>query len=225
MPMSARLHSPTAAWPELLAQGLQALALPVELQPPLAHYLEELQRWNSAYNLTAVRDPAEMVVRHLLDSLAILPHVEACMATAEPRLLDVGAGAGLPGIPLAIARPQWALSLLDSNGKKARFLRHVQRSLALPQVQVIEGRIEQLDPAAPYPLIVSRAFASLADFVRLSARALAPGGRWLAMKAHVSDEELAAIPPTVAVETIHPIEVPGLREARKLVVLRTVSHP
>lgn len=205
-----------------IERGLGALGLPASSAAGLASYINELQRWNAAYNLTAVRDPADMVVRHLLDSLSIVATVEAVIAAQQlkPRLLDVGAGAGLPGIPLALVRPEWSLTLLDSNGKKARFLRHVQRTLALGNVEVIEGRVEACEGSEPFPLIVSRAFASLADFITLSGSLLAGNGRWLAMKGKVAPEELRALPPGVSVESVHDLQVPGLREARSLVVVR-----
>lgn len=203
-------------------RGLGQLGLPGRPAEALVSYINELQRWNTAYNLTAVRDPADMVVRHLLDSLSIVNVVESVMAAQllPPRMLDVGSGAGLPGIPLAIVRPDWSLTLLDGNGKKARFLRHVQRTLALGNVEVIEGRVESCEGAEPYPLIVSRAFASLADFVSLTGSLLAGNGRWLAMKGKVAPEELQALPSGVSVESVHDLQVPGLREARSLIVVR-----
>ena len=207
---------------QAIEQGLAQLALDASAATSLEAYVQELQRWNAAYNLTAVRDPGEMVVRHLLDSLSIVAAIESVMASCAlaPRLLDVGSGAGLPGIPLALVRPQWSLALLDSNGKKARFLRHVQRSLTLTNVKVIEGRVEACEGEEAFPLIVSRAFASLADFVQLTGRVLAADGRWLAMKGKVAPEEMQALPPDVAIEGLHDLQVPGLREARSLVVIR-----
>ena len=134
----------TADPAQCLAQGLQALQLSTALQAPRLSYLSELQRWNAAYNLTAVREPVPMVIRHLLDSLAILPHLDAGLLPPEGRLLDVGSGAGLPGIPLALARPGWRVTVLDSNGKKARFLRHAQRTLGLANLEVIEARMREI---------------------------------------------------------------------------------
>lgn len=211
-----RTADPSAA---LLDRGLQELGLDAHaLRAPLLTYRDELVRWNGAYNLTAVRDPVEMVTRHLLDSLALLPALHDLPIT---RLLDVGSGAGLPGIPLALARPEWRVTLLDSNGKKARFLRHAVRMLQLTHVEVIEARVEQHAPAEPYDAIVSRAFAALGEFVDVTAGLLASGGHWLAMKGRVDDNERAAIPPEVS---SHPrvvrLQVPGLREERHLVIVR-----
>lgn len=203
-----------SAYAAVLESGLKALGLAHELAPPLLAYLAELEKWNAAYNLTAVRDPREMVSRHLLDSLVVLPFV------GEGALLDVGAGAGLPGIPLAIARPEVRVTLLDSNGKKARFLRHVQRTLKLDNVEVAEARAEDWHPPDAYVQVISRAFASLGDFLRLTGHLLAADGRWLAMKGKVSAEELESIPPGMSLEAVHSLAVPGLREARSLVVIK-----
>jgi 16S rRNA (guanine527-N7)-methyltransferase len=211
-----RTADPSAA---TLGRGLQELGLDASaLSAPLLAYRDELVRWNAAYNLTAVRDPAEMVTRHLLDSLALLP---ALYDVPVSRLLDVGSGAGLPGLPLAMARPDWHVTLLDSNGKKARFLRHAVRTLGLPNVEVVEGRVEEHVPDAPYDAIVSRAFAALGDFLALTARLLVPGGHWLAMKGRLDDNAPAAIPPNVATDPrVVRLQVPGLREERHLVIVR-----
>jgi len=194
-----------------LEAGLAALGLPDALAAPLLAYLAELEKWNAAYNLTAIRDPREMVTRHLLDSLVMVPHVHG-------PLLDVGSGAGLPGIPLAIARPQLAVTVLDSNGKKARFLRHAVRALKLPNVAVVEARVEDHRPAAPYAAITSRAFASLKDFFRLTGHLLAPDGQWLAMKGKLDDSEKQDLPAGVGIAEIKPLKVPGLAEARHLII-------
>lgn len=210
----------TAEPAALLREGLKELALDPGLQGPLMAYLGELLRWNGAYNLTAVRDPAQMVTRHLLDSLALLPHLSPGSEWTPAdgfRLLDIGSGAGLPGIPLAIARPDWNIGLLDSNGKKARFLRHVQRTLGLDRVVVIEARAEDYQTGELADVIVSRAFASLADFLRLSAHLLKPGGRWLAMKGRVDDNEIADTAGGIRIEQVIPLKVPGLSEQRHLI--------
>ena len=178
----------------------------------LLSYLDLLQRWNRSYNLTAVRDPADMVPRHLLDSLAILPWVP------EGRLLDAGTGAGLPGVPLAIVRPRLQVTLLDSAGKKVRFLNQVRRELGLANIEPVQARLEAYRPAQPFDAIVSRAFASLADFAQ-AARHLAGSARLLAMKGRRPDEELAALPAWLRVDAVECVEVPGLQEQRHLVIM------
>lgn len=185
------------------------LQLPAPAVDQLLLYLDELVKWNSAYNLTAIRDPDEMVVRHLLDSLVVLPLMRG-------RVLDVGAGAGLPGIPLAIANPALEVTTLDSNGKKARFMRHAVRTLKLAQSQVAEGRVE--DQAGSYDTITSRAFASLADFFDKTSHLLASGGQWVAMKGKLDAKELAEIPAGVQIQETRRLLVPGLNEERHAVI-------
>ncbi len=196
-----------------LLAGLVALRLDPALAAPLLKYLGELVLWNKAYNLTAVRDPAEMVTRHLLDSLVVLPHVEG-------RTLDVGTGAGLPGIPLALANPALNVTLLDSNGKKTRFLRHVQRALPLTNVKIVEARAEAFQPPARYDSVITRAFGSLREFLETTARLGAEHGRWLAMKGKLDRKELADVPPGFRVEREIQLRVPGLDEERHLIVSR-----
>lgn len=196
---------------ELIA-GLAALCLSPALAEPLIEYQRHLARWNRAYNLTAVRDPEQMARRHLLDSLAVLPYVET-------PLLDVGSGAGLPGLPLAIARPDLAVTLLDAAGKKARFLRHIVRELRLPNVEVVESRIENYRPQRPFATVISRAFSSLGDFLRLTASLVTVDGRWLAMKATLARDELETLPAGLAIREIQPLHVPGLAEQRQLVIV------
>ena len=178
----------------------------------LLDYVELLQRWNAAYNLTAVRDPAEMVTRHLLDSLAILPHVHGAT------LADLGSGAGLPGIPLAIAAPEREILLVDSNGKKARFLREAVRKLGLTHTRVAESRVENVE--GTFECITARAFASLGEMLARGGHLLAPEGRWLALKGRYPEDELAALPEGFRVEEIVALRVPGLDAERHLVVLR-----
>jgi 16S rRNA (guanine527-N7)-methyltransferase len=194
-----------------LLAGLVALQLEPALAGPLLKYLGELVLWNKAYNLTAVRDPAAMVTRHLLDSLALLPLVEG-------RTLDVGSGAGLPGIPLALANPALHVTLLDSNGKKTRFLRHVQRALALTNVEIVEARAEKYEPAARFDTVVTRAFGSLAEFFAAAARLCAPAGRLVAMKGKLDATETAAIPADIEIKEIRRLTVPGLDEERHAVI-------
>jgi len=202
-------------WPRQLAQGLEAmrLTLPPAQQEALLGYLGLLARWNRAYNLTAVRDPAEMVRRQLLDSLSILPWVD------RGPLLDVGTGPGLPGIPLAIARPELTFSLLDSNGKKTRFVQQAVGELGLANVEVIKGRAERLERRGHYALITSRAFATLAEMVDLTAALLVADGSWLAMKGADPAAEVAALPSGLSAE-VHRLQVPGERAARHLVIIR-----
>lgn len=197
----------------LLQAGVAALnlELPEPAQERMLRYIAELRKWNQAYNLTAIRDPASMVAKHLLDSLAVLPFLRA------RTFLDVGSGAGLPGVPLAIARPGLEVTVLDSNGKKARFLRHVQRALAVRNVEVVESRAENFRPEALFDAVISRAFGSLADFLSETAHLGAAGGQWLAMKGKLDEQELRNIPQGFVVKEIVPLKVPGLAEARHLV--------
>ena len=203
-----------------LRQRLVAGVAALELQLPsdaierLLAYVGLLVRWNSAYNLSAVRDPGEMVTRHLLDSLAIAPHVSGVT------LADLGSGAGLPGVPLAIASPARAVTLVDSNGKKTRFLRAAARELDLRNVNVVEGRVETL--AGAFDCVTARAFATLADMLAWGGGLLAEGGRWLAMKGRFPQDELAAVPAPFQVESVLPLVVPGLDAERHLVVIRKV---
>ena len=203
---------------ESLRQRLRAgvselqLALDDAAIGQLLDYVELLQRWNAAYNLTAVRDPAEMVTRHLLDSLAILPHVHGAT------LADLGSGAGLPGIPLAIAAPEREILLVDSNGKKARFLREAVRKLGLTHTRVAESRVENVE--GTFECITARAFASLGEMLARGGHLLATDGRWLALKGRYPQDELAALPEGFRVEEIVALRVPGLDAERHLVVLR-----
>lgn len=189
------------------------LRLPTEAIACLTAYLALLERWNRAYNLTAVRDPDAMVIRHLLDSLSILPWVEG------PRVLDVGSGAGLPGIPLSIARTDCEFYLLDSNGKRTRFLTQVCAELQLKNVCVARSRVEDYQPEILFNSVVSRAFATLADMVVDAGRLCAPEGRLLAMKGVFPDDELARLPPDYRVVGIYPLHVPSLDAERHLVHL------
>lgn len=192
--------------------GQLRLELPGPALDRMLDYLAELQKWNAAYNLTAIRDPQEMVTRHLLDSLAVLPHLDGT------HLLDVGAGAGLPGVPLALAQPGLRVTLLDSGGKKARFLRHVQRQLKLDNVEVVEARAEGYTPPVLFDTVISRAFAALAEFLRGTAKLGAARAHWLAMKGKLDPAELKNIPSEFQIVKIQPLTVPGLNEERHLVV-------
>ena len=186
--------------------------------PALCGYIQLLEKWNRTFNLTAVRDPAAMVHYHLLDSLALMPWLRG------DRLLDVGSGAGLPGIPLAIAAPQRAFYLLDSNGKKVRFQRQVVAELGLENVHPIQQRVQHLVDKPGFDMVLSRAFASLGDMVAATGHLLAAQGRWLAMKGTYPEAEIAALPAEVELEAVRAIQVPGLEAQRHLVFLRR-RHP
>lgn len=204
---------PTTA--ETLRLGCAALGLDPEPNQlaQLEAYLALLQKWNRAYNLTAVREPQAMVTLHLLDSLAIAPQI------VDRRCLDVGSGAGLPGVPLAISRPESHFDLLDSNGKKTRFLFQVKTGLGLANMAVHHARVEEFRPQALYDVILSRAFASLGDMLRGCRHLLAPGGRFLAMKGVYPGEELDAIADDIDLQAVIPLTVPGLSAERHLVVM------
>ena len=201
---------------ERLEKGLTALELsllPGQLEQ-LLDYLALLVKWNRAYNLTAVRDPQQMVTRHLLDSLAVLPHL------GPGRMLDVGSGAGLPGIPTAIAEPQRPVVLLDSNGKKTRFLTQAVAELGLENASVVHSRLEQYRPDGLFDVVISRAFASLADMLEGARHLIAPGGRFVAMKGAYPVAELDAVPEGFEILGVEALEVPGLGAERHLVYAR-----
>lgn len=203
-----------------MTQGLErlALALPEPALMQLRQYLDELERWNAAYNLTAVRDRPGMVTRHLLDSAAVAPALNAELTAPGARVLDVGSGAGLPGLVLAVMFPALDVTVLDSNGKKARFLRHAARALNLTNVTVAEARVEAWRPALPYGLIISRAFSALDEFFSMTASLLAPGGQWAAMKGKLADRELADVPASIHIRESIRLQVPGLNEERHLIL-------
>ena len=210
-----------AALRDELHRGLTALGLEADaLAPPLLAYLALLDRWNRTYNLTAIRDPGEMVTRHLLDSLAMHAFVE------DGALADLGTGPGLPGIPLAIARPQLQVTLVESNGKKARFLREAVRTLGLGNARVAESRAEALDEPGAYDTITARALDTLAGIIKVGGHLLKPGGRLLAMKGVRPAEEIAALPAGWTISDVHALAVPGLVGERHLVVVsRDMSMP
>ncbi|NYZ63495.1 16S rRNA (guanine(527)-N(7))-methyltransferase RsmG [Luteimonas deserti] len=197
-----------------LDAGLHTLGLAPMLAGPLLVYLDLLARWNRTYNLTAIRDPREMVTRHLLDSLAMVPHV-----AGVPTLADLGTGPGLPGIPLAVALPGLQVTLVESNGKKARFLREAVRTLRLANAEVAESRIEAVERPGAFAAITARALATLSDILAAGGHLPAPGGRLLAMKGLRPDDEIAALPPGWGLVAVHPLRVPGLDAERHLVVV------
>ena len=196
-----------------LAQGCNALAIATDTptQERLLAYLELMIKWNRAYNLTAVRDPQQMVTRHLLDSLAIAPHVRGT------RLIDVGTGGGLPGVPMSILFPERQFHLLDSNGKKTRFLFQVKTALGLDNMTVHQARVEAFDSETPFDAVLSRAFASLEDMVDGCRHLLVAGGHFLAMKGAYPGEEIAVVEDRCRLEAVHILNVPGLDEQRHLV--------
>jgi 16S rRNA (guanine527-N7)-methyltransferase len=203
-----------------LKQGLMALGLmlPESAQAQLLGYLVLLKKWNATYNLTSIREESAMLTQHLLDSLSILPHLEKS-ALAARRWIDVGSGAGLPGIPLAIACPEVQMALIDSVDKKTAFQRQVKIELGLANLMVMGGRVEK-QPAAQCDAVISRAFAELADFVSLSGHLLAEGGALYAMKGQMPHEEIARLPAGWHVARCLPLEVPGMTAERHLIVLQ-----
>jgi 16S rRNA (guanine527-N7)-methyltransferase len=205
-----------------LQQGLQKLgiALSAPVQSKLLAYASLLEKWNRTYRLTAVPNSELTVSHHLLDSLAVLPFV------GGESLLDVGSGGGMPGIPLAIARPELRVVLLDSNSKKSAFLRQAAIELELANIAVHCGRVEAYRPADIFAVITARAFADLAELVRLSRHLLQAGGHWLAMKGVCPQAEIARLPADVALDALHRLEVPGVTGERHLVLLskRAAGH-
>lgn len=201
---------------EQLAEGLATLGLtlPSANEKQLLAYLELLYKWNRVYNLTAVRETERMVSHHLLDSLAIVPYV----GTGR-RVLDVGSGGGLPGIPLAIARPDLLVTLIDSVAKKTAFLLQAKAELGLDNVSIVTGRVETHQAPVGFNTITSRAFSDLKEFVTLTRHLLAPGGRWLAMKGLYPHEEIAQLPNWVRLSAEHVLTIPGLNATRHLIIL------
>ncbi|MBQ0945680.1 16S rRNA (guanine(527)-N(7))-methyltransferase RsmG [Ideonella sp. 4Y16] len=208
-----------------LARGITALGLtlPDGAEAQLLAYLDLIARWNQVYNLTAVRDPAQMLTQHLLDCLAVVQPLRqqaAALGHADDlRLLDVGSGAGLPGVVLAIANPGWSVTCVDTVAKKATFIRQVGAELGLRQLQAVHQRVEAMS-SAPYTMITSRAFASLVDFITLTRGRLAPGGCWAAMKARLTEDERQAVPTDVSMFHVERLTVPGLDAERCIVWLR-----
>jgi len=199
-----------------LTLGITQLGLSVapEAQQKLLQYLELLYKWNRVYNLTAIRQPEQMVSGHLLDSLAVVPHMwPGCW-------LDVGCGAGLPGLVLAMACPQWTFTLIDSNSKKTSFVQQAKMELELNNVSVHCGRVESWQAGVKFDGIISRAFTNTAGFVGLTRHLLAQGGGWIAMKAAPKAAELEQLPHDVSVIGVVPLEVPGVVAARCLIMLK-----
>ncbi len=200
---------------EALRSGINelGLALSEEMQTKLLAYLDLMLKWNKTYNLTAIRDKGEMVSNHLLDSLAVLSHLW------KGRWLDVGCGGGLPGLVLAIAKPEWTFTLLDSNTKKTSFVQQAVIELGIKNVSVYSGRVESWKHDAEFDGIISRAFSELSEFMSLTKHLLAPDGRWAAMKGQ-PDAELGLIPMDCDIERVIQLKVPGLIAARSLVIAK-----
>jgi len=198
-----------------LSEGLDTLGLtmPAAARSSLLTYCQLLAKWNRTYNLTSITRTEEMVSHHLLDSLAVVSHLPA------GRVIDVGTGPGLPGIPLAIARPEQSFTLLDSNGKKTRFLVQVVGELGLANVEVVNSRVEDYRPAELFDVVVSRAFASLANMVNACAHLLSPSGVFLAMKGKYPQAEIAEIPAGFQMLGSVDLEIPGLDAQRHLLML------
>jgi 16S rRNA (guanine527-N7)-methyltransferase len=199
-----------------LAAGLRTLGIALDsaAQEKLLAYLALLAKWNRVYNLTAIREPERMLSHHVFDSLAVLPHLEG------PSIADVGSGAGFPGIPLALARPQWRVALIESSHKKTAFLRQAAIDLALPNIEIREERAEAVMPRGVYDTVIARAFSDLAEFVAAAAPLCKPGGALIAMKGVHPYEEIAALPEGSRVERVIALDVPGVEAERHLVIMR-----
>jgi 16S rRNA (guanine527-N7)-methyltransferase len=185
----------------------------------LLRLLDELLRWNRAYNLTAITDREQMLTHHLLDSLSVAPFVQGST------LADVGTGAGFPGLPLALIAPQRRCVLIDANGKKQRFVAHAARTLGLSNVEAVHGRVEQARPARPFDTVVARACAALPQLLTWVAPLCGPGTRVLAMKGRVPEAEIAAVAEPWTLEAVVPLQVPGLNEERHLIIASCMLRP
>jgi len=195
-----------------LADGIKQLNLNIdeEKQELLLRYLEQLAKWNKAYNLSGIKDPGSMLTLHLLDSLSILPFI------SETSVLDVGTGAGLPGIPIAICKPKTEISLLDSNGKKTRFLFQAITQLSLKNTEVINNRVENYQSPKSVDIVVSRAYSSLAQFISQTRHLLGEKSKLLAMKGHYPQTEIDALPEGFKLLEVHKLHIPGEAGARHL---------
>ena len=204
---------------ERLLRGLDqlGLALPETVVDKLLDYVALLHKWNRAYNLTAVRDPEAMVSRHLLDSLAVIPHLRG------NRFADIGTGAGLPGIPLALTRPDWRFTLVDSNGKKIRFVTQAIAELRITNVEAIQCRVEELQPDVRFDGVLSRAFATLADMAQGCSHLLTDDGALFALKGIYPAQELSELPEHYKVDACLPLQVPDADGERHLVIARPGS--
>ena len=201
-----------------LSRGISALGLEIapQNQQRLLQYLALIVKWNQVHNLTAVRAPEKMLTQHLLDSLAVTPHLSG------PRVADIGSGAGLPGIPLALARPDWSVVLVESNHKKAAFLQQARIELKLENVEIVTERVEHYRPAERFDTVISRAFSDLPEFVTLAGHLCADDGRLVAMKGIYPHEELAQLPTQFTLEKVVAVAVPGLAAERHLVLVKRI---
>ena len=200
---------------ELICKGLAALSIDEQRAAPLYEYLQLLQKWNKPFNLTAIKKAEEMIPKHLMDSLSVLAHLGGAR-----RVCDVGTGAGLPGIPLAVCCPETEFVLLDSNGKKTRFLHQVRRHLNLNNVTIVEGRAEDYQPDIGFDAVLSRAFADLMRMYQVTQHLLKKNGVWLAMKSQILENEQATLDARVVLVEQRALQVPGLNEVRQLAVLK-----
>ena len=203
----------------LAAFAARGVALAPRARESLAAYLELLGKWNRTYNLTAIREPERMITHHVLDALAVLPHLPGLSTRPGLRVLDVGSGGGVPGIPLAIARPEWQVVMLDSNHKKAAFVQQAIIELGLRGAESVAARIEDYAPAAAFDVVIARAFSDLATFARAGGRHLATGGELLAMKGVHPHEEIASLPAEYRIRAAHALAVPGLDAERHLIIM------
>lgn len=203
------------------AAGSLDIALDPLALDRLLGYLALLQRWNATYNLTAVRDPAQMLTQHLADCMAAVPPLRRQLGEAGATVLDVGSGGGLPGVVIAALEPQIAVTCVDTVGKKAAFVRQVAAELELPNLRSEHARVEQLD--GRFDLVTSRAFATLGEFCRLTRTRLGDRGVWMAMKGKLPHDEINALPPSVEVFHVEPLTVPGLDAERCVVWMRPAS--
>jgi 16S rRNA (guanine527-N7)-methyltransferase len=206
---------------DLLEEGIANLRLGLnsEQHAQLFKYGQLIQKWNRVYNLTAIRNNRELITHHLLDSLAVLPEIAfALQSASNPRILDVGAGAGLPGLVLAIAQPNWQITLIDTVQKKAAFMQQAIGTLGLKNAQAVHGRVEEFRADVPFDLICSRAFSSIENFIALSQHVLAEHGQFAALKGRVEVD--SEVPAGWRIDALHPIEVPFLDEARHLFMIK-----